>query len=49
MAFEISVLSIVTYGLFLTYVTSVAFTIHARLAHGLFAMKCITVCSDMNI
>ena len=49
MAFEKSVLPIVAYGLYLTYVTSVALTIHARQALGLFAMKCITMCSDMNI
>ena len=49
MAFEKSVFSIVAYGLYLTCVTSIAFTIHARHAHGLFAMKCITMCSDMNI
>ena len=49
MVFEKSVLSIVAYGLFLTCVTSVAFTIHARYAHGLFVMKCITMCSDMNV
>ena len=34
---------------YLTGVTSIAFTIHVRHAHGLFAMKCITMCSDMNI
>ena len=49
MAFENSVLSIVAYGLYLTCVPSVAFTIHARYAHGLFAMNCITMCSDTNI
>ena len=49
MAFEKSVLSIVAYGCRLTCVTSIAFTIHARHAHGLFVMKCITMCSDMNI
>ena len=49
MAFEKSVLSIVAYGLYLTCVTSIAFTIHARHAHGLFAIKCITMCLDMNI
>ena len=49
MAFEKSVLSIVAYGLHLTCVTSVAFTIRARHVHGLFVIKCITMCSDMNI
>ena len=49
MAVEKSVLYIVAYGLYFTCVTSIAFTIHARHAHGLFAMKCITMCSDMNI
>ena len=49
MAFEKSVLSIVAYGLYLTQFTSIDLTIHARHAHGLFAMKCITMCSDMNI
>ena len=49
MAFEKPVLSIVAYGLYLTCVTSIAFNIHARRAHGLFAMKCITMCSDTNI
>ena len=49
MAFEKSVLSIVAYGLYLTCVTSIAFTIHARHARGLFVMKCIKICSDMNI
>ena len=49
MAFEKSVLSIAAYGGRFTCVTSIAFTIHARQAHGLFAMKCITMCSDMNI
>ena len=49
MAFEKSVLFIVAYGLYPTCVTSIAFTIHARNAHGLFAIKCITLCSDMNI
>ena len=49
MAFEKAVLSIVAYGLHHTCVTSIAFTIHVRHAHGLFAMKCITMCSDMNI
>ena len=48
MAFEKSVLSIVAYGCCLTCVTSIAFTIHARHAHGLFVMKCITMCSDME-
>ena len=48
MAFEKSVLSIVAYGFYLTCVSSIAFTIHARHAHGLF-VKCITMCSDMNI
>ena len=32
----------------ITCVTSITFTIHVRHAHGLFAMKCITMCSDMN-
>ena len=49
MAFEKSVLSFVAYGLYLTCVTSIAFTIHVRHVSGLFAMKCITMCSDMNI
>ena len=49
MAFEKSVLSIVAYGLYLNSITSIAFTIYARHANGLFAMKCITMCSDMNI
>ena len=49
MAFEKSVLSIVAYGGHFTCVTSIAFTIHARHAHGLFTTKCITMCSDMNI
>ena len=44
-----SVLSIVVYGCCLTCVASIAFTIHARHADGLFVMKCITMCSDMNI
>ena len=48
-AFEKSVLSIVTYGLYLTCVTSIAFTNHARHAHGLFAKKCNTMCPDMHI
>ena len=39
MAFENLVLSIVAYGLYLACVTSVAFTIHARHAYGLFAMS----------
>ena len=43
MAFEKSVPSIVAYGLYLTCVTSIDFTIHARHAHGLFVMKCITI------
>ena len=47
--FEKSVFSIVAYGLFLTCVTSVDFPIHAQHAHGMFAMKCTTMCSDMNI
>ena len=47
MVFEKSDLSIVVYGSFPTCVTSVAFSIHARHAHGLFAMECITMCSDM--
>ena len=46
MAVEKAVLSIVAYGLHLTCVTSIAFTIQVRHAHGLFAMKCITMCSD---
>ena len=49
MAYEKSVLSIVAYGLLLTCVTSIAYTIHARHAYGLFAIKCITMYSDMNI
>ena len=49
MAFEKSVLSIVAYGLYLAFIPSIAFTIHARHVHGLFAMKCITMCSDMHI
>ena len=49
MTFEKSVISIVAYGGHFTRVTSIAFTIHARHAHGLFATKCITMCSDMNI
>ena len=48
MAFEKSVLSIVAYGLYLTCVTSIAFIIHVRHDYGLFAMKYITMCSDMN-
>ena len=48
-AFEKSVLSIVAYGLYLTCIASIAFTIHTRRTHGLFAMKCITMCSDMII
>ena len=34
---------------YLTCVTSIAFTVHVQYAHGLFAMKFITKCSDMNI
>ena len=49
MAFEKSVLSIVAYGLCVTFVTSIAFNNHARHADGLFAMKCITMSSDMKI
>ena len=48
-AFEKSVLSIVASGLYPTCITSIAFTINARHTRGLFAMKCITMCSDMNI
>ena len=33
---------------YLTCVTSIALTIHVRHTHSLFAMKCITMCSDMN-
>ena len=43
------VLSIVAYGVFLTCITSIAFTMNTRHTRGLFAMKCITICSDMNI
>ena len=49
MVFEKSVRSIVAYGWFLTCVTPVAFIIDARHANGMFAMKCITLCSDMTI
>ena len=49
MAFEKSDLSIVTYGLYLTCITSITLTINPRHTHGMFAMKCITMCSDMNI
>ena len=48
-AFEKSVLSIVAYGVYLTRITSIAFTMNARHTRGLFAMKCITMCSDVNI
>ena len=44
-----SALSIVAYGLDFPYVPPIAFTINMRHARGLFAMKCITMCSDMNI
>ena len=47
--FEKSLLSIVAYGLYLTCINSTAFTMHARHIRGLFAMKCITMCSDINI
>ena len=46
MAFEKSVLSIAAYGLYPTSVISIAFSIHARHAHGLFAMKCTTMCLE---
>ena len=49
MAFEKSALSIVAYGLDFPCVPPIAFTINMRHARGLFAMKCITMCSDMNI
>ena len=49
MALEKSVFYTAAYGLYPTCVDSIDFTIHARHAHGLFAMKCITLCSDMNI
>ena len=48
-SFETSVVSIVAYGLYLPCNTSIAFTINARRARGLLAMKCITMCSDINI
>ena len=50
-AFEKLVLSVVVYGGYLTCITPIAFTINARYtrARGLCAMKCITICSDMNI
>ena len=47
-AFEKSVLSIVAYGLHLACVTCIAVTVNARHKHGLFAKKCITMCSDMK-
>ena len=49
MAFETSALSIVAYGLDFPCVPPIAFTINMRHARGLFAMKYITMCSDMNI
>ena len=48
-AFEKSVLSIVAYGVYLTCITSIATTLNARNTRGLFAMKWITMCSDINI
>ena len=48
-AFEKLALSIVENGGHVTCITSIAFTINARQTRGLFAMKCITICSDMNI
>ena len=37
------------YGLDMSYVPPVAFTIKMRHTRGLFAKKCITMCADMNI
>ena len=42
------VLSIAAYGLYHTCIASIAFTINVRHASGLFAMKCITMCSDIS-
>ena len=48
-AFEKSVLSIVAYGVYLTCIISITFTMNARHTRGLFVMKCITMWSDINI
>ena len=47
--FEKSLLSIVAYGLFITCITSIAFTVKAQHTLGLFAMKIFTMCSDMTV
>ena len=44
-----SALAIVANGGHVTCITSIAFTINARQTRGLFGMKCITICLDMNI
>ena len=49
MVFKKSALSIVAHGLDFRCVPPIAFTINMRHARGLFAMKCITMYSDMNI